>query len=798
MRTPVGRRILWMLAAVVPGFFFASLVSGQERDEYGEVHQTVARISSIEGSASFSRGDDPDNWQAADRNVPMTIGDRVYTGDRSRLEIQVHGGDFIRLGAQSDLSALNLTDDTKQFSVQGGVASFQVLRLDENEVFEIDTPNSAITIDAPGDYRVDVDRDGNTRVAVRRGRATAAAGGGQVRLKSGDEMDIDGIDEPRYDIVALRGVDAWDRWIDQRQGRLGRTKSLQYVSQDVVGVDDLDDYGRWESIPEYGRVWTPTVVAADWLPYRVGHWIWQDPWGWTWVSAEPWGWAPYHYGRWVTSSSRWYWVPVAPSVRAVSYSPALVAFVGGGPGWSASVTIGGGGFVGWFPLGPRDQVAPWWTRRSAVNVNVTNVTYVNRTYVTVVNQNTFVSGGIVTNAVVRDNTVMRQVVAAPVVRGPLPVVPTAASLRVAARAGLPAPLRPPTKVMERAVVARVAPPPAPPTFQAKLTVIRENRGAPVAPVDAAKIAVENRGRPQATTLVRPVAAEPGKITLAPRGKAAENPAAARPEPVAPVRGRAQATVEHPVAPVPATSSTAPAPPASARERETGPPASREVAPRPASPPPPAAQPAPERGREQQLERAAPPPQQPTPVVGRSQPQNDQKQNDQKESWRNRERPTEAAPRSAPAQTQQPPPPQPAERSRENRVTPEAATKPAAQQARPESEQGRQKPVQPPPVRDSRPAEERLAPTPSREVRPQPQERQVQRTAPPPARESRPAEEHPAAPPSREARPQPQPERQVQRPTPQKPEQKSQEKEKDKKKKDEKKDDNKDDRERKPE
>jgi hypothetical protein len=58
--------------------------SDQYRDEYGDVRQTVARISWIDGSASFSRGDDPDNWQPADRNVPMTLGDRVYTGALSR------------------------------------------------------------------------------------------------------------------------------------------------------------------------------------------------------------------------------------------------------------------------------------------------------------------------------------------------------------------------------------------------------------------------------------------------------------------------------------------------------------------------------------------------------------------------------------------------------------------------------------------------------------------------------------------------------------------------------------------
>ncbi len=217
MRTTARTRPRGRIALVASALLLAavSLVLAQGRDEYGnvqgsnqsgdagDVQQTVARISYIEGSVSYARGDDPDNWQAADRNVPVTVGDRVYTGDRSRLELQVQGGAAIRLGAQTDLAALNLTDDTRQFSVNSGVASFRIRRLAQNEVFEIDTPNAAITIEQPGDYRLDVDQDGNSRFSVRRGSATAAAGGGQVPLQSGDEIDIQGTDNPSYDVVAL-------------------------------------------------------------------------------------------------------------------------------------------------------------------------------------------------------------------------------------------------------------------------------------------------------------------------------------------------------------------------------------------------------------------------------------------------------------------------------------------------------------------------------------------------------------------------------------------------------------------
>jgi hypothetical protein len=539
---------------------FGLLLCGPLFAQYGnqptddDIRQTVARVSYLNGGVSYARGDDPDNWQPADLNVPMTLGDRIYTGRGGRAELAIQGGAYVRLDGDSDLEALNLTDDTQQLSLKVGTASFQVRRLGPDDIFEVDTPNAAITLDGVGDYRVDVDQDGNSRIMVRRGRALVAAGGGQVTVQSGDEMDIRGLDDPRYDVVGLGPQDGFDRWVSVRGTRVTRARSSQYVSQDIVGVADLDDSGTWQDVPEYGRAWAPSRVAVDWAPYRDGHWVWQDPWGWTWVSTESWGWAPYHYGRWVTSSSRWYWVPDAPRTT-VRYSPALVGFVGGGPG----VTVAAGGFVGWFPLAPRDPFVPWWGARArGPVVEARNVTYVNRSYVTVVRHDTFVSGGFVGRAVIRDQAVVRTVIAAPVVRGPIQIVPTTASLRLAVRPGLPAAPRPSAAIIQRPVVARIAPPPAPPVFAAKVDVIRQNQGAPVAPLAAAKIVEQKGPSTQSVSRIKPVVSEQGRMTLAPaapsgrpeRARAAAPAAAPQPVSAAPIRGREVATVAKPVAAVP--------------------------------------------------------------------------------------------------------------------------------------------------------------------------------------------------------------------------------------------------------
>ncbi len=686
-------RTSWALRALLSVLLPAAFAAGQQRDEYGEVRQTVARISYLQGEVSFARGDDPDDWQPADRNVPMTLGDRLFTGSRSRVELQVHGGDSIRLGARTDLAALNLTDDTKQFSVRAGIASFHIGALADDELFEVDTPNAAVTFERPGKYRVDVDESGNTRFSVFRGSATVAAGGGQIPVREGEVIALEGLDSPRYDIASLPRPDGWDQWVGEREARLEHSASLQYMSPDIVGGDDLDEYGRWDNVPQYGRVWAPTQVAVDWAPYRVGHWIWQDPWGWTWVSAEPWGWAPYHYGRWVVVSSRWYWVPVAPRERFVAYSPALVAFVGGGPGWSATVSVGGGGFVGWFPLGPRDPFQPWWGGRAHTRVStVTNVTYVNRTYVTIVNHNTFVSGGVVTTSFVRDRAVVSQVSAAPVLRGPIPIAPTAASLHVAVVAGAGRAPRPPEAILSRQVVVRAAPPPAPPTFQAKLSVINQNQGAPVAPSVAARISVENRGRAQSVTTVRP-AAEAGQMRLAPRGGGAENKGGPQPQPVTAFRGRPMATTQQPVATNPVTGQSPPSSSGSA-PREIAPRVERQVIP---------PTPAPGRVLGQQGETAPRNERQipPTPVPGRALGQPGDSGIPRTDDSRGRTRPTAVPPTGQPStierkQVGAPPTPAPETSIERRRVQPTPRPTVAPPQSQPQGYQrGQERPTAPP-------------------------------------------------------------------------------------------------------
>src|SRR5580693_4795284 len=344
----------------------------------------VARLNYVQGAVSFQPAGEQD-WLEADINRPLTTGDNLWADKDSRGEIHI-GAPSIRLSSETGISFLNLDDRTVQLQLAQGTIEVHLRRLEPGNAFEIDTPNLAFTLAASGEYRIQADPDGNsTVIIVREGAGQVTGAGESYDLTAGQQYIFNGTDQLTFDAQAAPEFDNFEDWCQAQDQRENSSASARYVSRDVDGYYDLDGNGDWQTDPDYGAVWVPAGVAVGWAPYRYGHWIWIGPWGWTWVGDEPWGFAPYHYGRWAFAGGGWFWVPGPVVVRPI-WAPALVAFVGGGPGFRFSAGVG----VGWFPLAPGEVFVPGYrVSRGYVNeVNVTNtmvsVTKVTNVYNTVI------------------------------------------------------------------------------------------------------------------------------------------------------------------------------------------------------------------------------------------------------------------------------------------------------------------------------------------------------------------------------------------------------------------------------
>jgi hypothetical protein len=360
----------------------------------------VARLTQIQGNVSIQPAGVRD-WTQATANYPMTTGDRMYVDKDSRAELQMEQT-VVHIWQYTDLSVTSLTDTFTQLGLSQGSLHVRTFELNQGHDVEVDTPNGAITVVQPGDFRIDCyTGDGGTVVTVNSGEIDVTGPGLSQSLAAGQSARLMGSNPITLTALSLPGRDPFDVWSQQRDRQLLSSNTRQYVNPNTVGSDDLDQYGTWTDTPGYGSVWYPAAVPAGWVPYSTGSWVWVSPWGWTWVDTYPWGFAPYHYGRWAYYGNRWGWVPGPVAVTPI-YSPALVGFVGG-PGFSVGIGMGVG-LSAWFPLGPGEPYYPWYhcspgyfSRVNVTNINritinrITNIHNINNTnyYNYYHNKNTF-------------------------------------------------------------------------------------------------------------------------------------------------------------------------------------------------------------------------------------------------------------------------------------------------------------------------------------------------------------------------------------------------------------------------
>jgi hypothetical protein len=407
----------------------------------GTPERGVARVSIVGGEVSVRRGDSGD-WVAAVINAPVMVDDRVSTGTGSRAEVQFDSANLIRIGANAEIRLAELGNNHYHLQVAHGTVTFRVLRESHARV-EVDTPTVSVRPLHVGAYRIYVQADGQTEITVRLGDVEVATPKGVEQLQAGQTMLARGNPaDPEFRIVPAIALDDWDRWNEQRDHEMLDSSSYNNMPQEVPGAEDLDRNGQWVDEPSYGQVWAPSV-DPDWAPYQNGRWVWEDYYGWTWVSYDPWGWAPFHYGRWFFSGLHgWCWYPGGFGVHY--WSPALVGFFGFGPG----IGVGFGfGNVGWVALAPFEPVNRWWGR--GVYAGFRNPGYLNRGVniasgnITNTYRNARVANGISSVSATdfhqgRFNNISRttgsQIHEAGLVRGPLPVAPSTASLRYSNRA----------------------------------------------------------------------------------------------------------------------------------------------------------------------------------------------------------------------------------------------------------------------------------------------------------------------------------------------------------------------------
>jgi Family of unknown function (DUF6600)/FecR protein len=352
-----------IIVVIISGVALLLTRGGSEANANPAMQPHAARLDRIEGSVGIARAEDNDkelDWAEASVNTPVTVGDRIYARDYANASIALTGHNYVRLNPATSIDVLALEDRQTQFALRSGSALFDIGALDSGELYEVATPCGAVDFKEPGLYQVGIEGE-NAIISVLNGLAQIVGQEGSGYISKGQVFTLEGATTQALastlahdtageivdDYYRYRYPKAYDGRYRRYDAYLSepsyydsyRTSvSYQYLPVDIAGLYDLDDYGDWVDVNNYGHCWAPRVNAG-WAPFRSGYWDLDDLWGPSWVSSEPWGWAPYHYGRWAFVNQRWFWVPVEVRTRA-TYCPAPVAF------------IPLADQIAWVPLGP--------------------------------------------------------------------------------------------------------------------------------------------------------------------------------------------------------------------------------------------------------------------------------------------------------------------------------------------------------------------------------------------------------------------------------------------------------------
>jgi hypothetical protein len=284
------------------------------------------------------------------RNMPISAGDELSTGERGRAEVALADGSVLHVGGAAQVLFVRLRaqqgeeDDFSGVDLKSGSVVLASSASDD-AVPRIDTDDATVYLSAGSRARVNVDSRRGTVVIARAGSAEVRTRAGTTTVRAGSYLEVNGDQEPEV----ARGSfsrDRFDIWSADRfdMAAEAHSASSRYVDEDYGSdVVALDAYGDWNYNNTYSSyVWSPRV-AAGWAPYSSGSWYY-TPSGLTWWSYDPWGWFPHHYGNWFwdTGWNRWCWSP------ASVYSPAWVYW-----GFTSS-------YVGWCPIGWYSFYSPWW------------------------------------------------------------------------------------------------------------------------------------------------------------------------------------------------------------------------------------------------------------------------------------------------------------------------------------------------------------------------------------------------------------------------------------------------------
>src|SRR5215212_5647364 len=193
-------------------------VFGQDREEYG-ISAKAGGVNATLGDVTLMRRGAIE-WQRLASNDDLDSGDLVRTGATGRVEMLLNPGSYVRAAENSEFELTSASLDALQVKVVKGSVIVEVAGADEaRTLIEVATPQTKVSIDRKGLYRINLVANTTTDVLVSKGRATVGEGLSLTVVNDGKKIIV-GSDNSAVTKFDKKEQDSFDAWSQQRSEEL--------------------------------------------------------------------------------------------------------------------------------------------------------------------------------------------------------------------------------------------------------------------------------------------------------------------------------------------------------------------------------------------------------------------------------------------------------------------------------------------------------------------------------------------------------------------------------------------------
>lgn len=266
----------WFAVVMLAMFCTAGAVvtKAQSREQYV--------ISAKAGGVNFASGDVTVRRRGASRQESLAPqdalnnGDAIITGASGRVEVLLLPGSYLRVGENSEFEFVDTALDSLRVKLVRGSAVIEAAGTDDaRSLVEVSAPQTTVTVDKRGLYRVNALPNGTTEVFVRKGRALVTnASAGTIKVEGGKWITVGGGQATVAKFDKKLDRDAFDSWSGQRAETLAAANKR--LSNRALG----DTYSSYRSGFRNGRlgigfypglwVYDPLFGGHTFLPFYYG------------------------------------------------------------------------------------------------------------------------------------------------------------------------------------------------------------------------------------------------------------------------------------------------------------------------------------------------------------------------------------------------------------------------------------------------------------------------------------------------------------------------------------------------